>query len=57
MVKAAVFVILVFLLATVAFWAAIFGVPTVYYAWKQSECWLRGSDSQACWELDLLRRL
>ena len=37
------------------FGAAVFGVPTVYSWWKQAECWLRGPDSYACWELDLLK--
>lgn len=46
----------VLVLWAVAFGAAIFGVPTVYSWWKQSECWLRGPDSHACWEVDLLER-
>ena len=48
-------VVLVLVLSGLAFAAAIFGVPTVYHLWKQFECWFRGQDSQACWELDLLK--
>jgi hypothetical protein len=33
----------------------VFSVPTVYSWWKQVQCWLRGADSYACWELDLLK--
>jgi hypothetical protein len=42
------------LLLAVAFGAAVLGVPTAYSWWKHSECWLRGPDSYACWEIDLL---
>jgi hypothetical protein len=47
--------VLVSVLAALLFGAAVFGVPTVYSWWKQAECWLRGPDSYACWELDLLK--
>jgi hypothetical protein len=43
--------VLVSVLWGLLFGAAVFGVPTVYSWWKQCECWLRGSDSYACWEL------
>lgn len=54
--KIAARMILILLLGGVGIGAAIFGVPTVYYGWKHAECWLRGPDSVACWELDLLKR-
>jgi hypothetical protein len=38
-----------------AFGAAIFGVPVVYYVWLQYQCWRAGPDSQECWWFDLLK--
>src|SRR5688572_2951622 len=46
----------VLLLWAAGFGATILGVPTVYSWWKHCECWLRGPDSYACWELDLLKQ-
>jgi len=46
---------LILLLWAAAFGTAILGVPTFYSGWKHAECWLRGPDSLACWELDLLK--
>jgi hypothetical protein len=45
----------VLLLSGLFFGGAVFGIPTLYAGWKHVECWLRGSDSYACWELDLLK--
>jgi hypothetical protein len=45
----------VLLLWSVAFGAAIFGLPTVYYVWKQYQCWRAGPDSEECWWFDLLK--
>jgi hypothetical protein len=55
LVKIAGVILAVPLLWALLFGLSIFGVPTVYGWWKHVECWLRGPDSYACWELDLLR--
>ena len=47
--------VVVSVLWALVFTATVFSVPTVYSWWKQVQCWLRGADSYACWELDLLK--
>ena len=53
--RLALWVAFVLFLWGLAFGAAIFAVPAVYYWWLQYRCWLAGPDSEECWWFDLLK--